>query len=79
MSDENESNIELTGNPLTMPGIGFAMWLSGKGVDLIGTPPTDPIARAALLFQLVQTGKIDTNEMETYLEEVGLMIPIAEN
>lgn len=75
----NDEHIEITGNPLLMPGIGFAMWLSGKGVDLIGTPPTDPITRAALLFQLVQTGKIDTNEMETYLEEVGLMIPIAEN
>ncbi len=79
MSDENECNMELTGNPLLMPGVGFAMWLSGKGVNIIGTPPADPITRAALLFQLVQTGKIDTNEIRMYIEEVGLMVPIAEN
>ncbi|MFZ2412072.1 MAG: hypothetical protein WAW23_10910 [Candidatus Methanoperedens sp.] len=75
----NDEHIEITGNPLLMPGIGFAMWLSGKGVDLIGTPPADPIARAALLFEFVKAGKIDTNEMETYLGEIGLMIPITEN
>ncbi len=75
----NDEHIEITGNPLLMPGIGFAMWLSGKGVDLIGTPPTDPMTRAALLFEFVKAGKIDISEMKMYLEEVGLMIPIAEN
>jgi len=74
----NDEHIELTGNPLSMPGIGFAMWLSGKGVSIIGTPPTDPIARAALLFEFVKAGRIDVNEMKMYLGEIGLMIPIAE-
>lgn len=78
MIDDYES-MELAGNPLLMSGIGFAMWLSGKGVNIIGTPPTDPITRAALLFEFVRAGKIDPNEMETYLEEIGLMIPLAEN
>ncbi len=75
----NDEHIEITGNPLLMPGVGFAMWLSGKGVDLIGTPPADPIARAALLFEFVKAGKIDIIEMKVYLEEVGLMMPLTEN
>lgn len=77
--NDNDEHIEITGNPLIMPGVGFAMWLSGKGVDLIGTPPADPIARAALLFEFVKAGKIDINEMKTYLGEIGLMMPLTEN
>lgn len=75
----DDEHIELTGNPLVMPGIGFAMWLSGKGVGLIGTPPTDTIARAVLLCEMANNGKIEFSEMKTYLEEIGLMVPIAEN
>lgn len=78
MSNEDEGSMELTGNPLLMHSIGFAMWLSGKGVDLNGTPPADPITRAALLIEAVSIGKIDPNEIKSYLEEVGLMMPIAE-
>jgi hypothetical protein len=79
MSDENECDMELNGNPLLMPGIGFAMWLSGKSVDLIGIPPTDILARAALLYGIVNNGKIELSEIKMYLEEVGLMVPITEN
>jgi hypothetical protein len=79
MSNEDEGSKELAGNPFLMTGISFAMWLSGKGVALIGTPPVNPITRAALLFELVQTGKVNANEIDNYLWEIGLMMPIAEN
>ncbi len=79
MSDENECGMELAGNPLTMPGIGFAIWLSGKGVNLIGTPPADTITRATLICEMANNGKIEFSEMKTYLEEIGLMVPLTEN
>lgn len=79
MSEENECNMELTGNPLTMPDIGFAMWLVEKGIDVIGTPPKNAIARATLICEMVNNGNIEFSEMKMYFEEVGLMVPVTEN
>ena len=65
-------------NPLLMTGVEFKMWLSGRGVDSVGTPPGDPIQRANLLFEVSSTGKVSHSEIGSYLSEVGLMMPIME-
>jgi hypothetical protein len=65
-------------NPLLMTGVEFKMWLYGRGVDSVGTPPGDPIQRANLLFELSSTGKVSYSEIGSYLSEVGLMMPIRE-
>lgn len=78
MCDDEECPETIT-NPLLMTGAGFTAWLFGKGVDAIGIPPANPITRATLLFELVHAGKINANEIDNYLREIGLMTPIAEN
>ena len=65
-------------NPLLMTGMEFKMWLSGRGVDSVGTPPGCPIERASLLFELSPTGKVSHAEIAGYLSEIGLMMPIRE-
>jgi len=65
-------------NPLLMTDVDFRMWLSGRGVDSVGTPPGDPIQRANLLFELSPTGKVSPLEIGSYLSEIGLMMPIRE-
>ena len=65
-------------NPLLMTGVEFKMWLSGRGVDSVGTPPGCPIQRANLLFEVSSTGKVSYSEIGSYLSEIGLMMPIME-
>jgi len=78
MCDDEECP-EAVNNPLIMTGFDFTSWLSGKGIDTVGIPPASPITRATLLFELVNTGKINVNELEDYLKEIGLMVPIVQN
>ena len=66
-------------NPLLMPSLDFMAWLSGRGIDSVGKPPASPIKRANLLFELSDTGRIYHSEIESFLREIGLMMPIAEN
>ena len=66
-------------NPLLMPALDFMAWLSGSGIDSVGKPPASPINRANLLFELSDTGRINHSEIESFLREIGLMMPIAEN
>ncbi len=79
MSVESDCNIELTGNPLTMPEPGFAMWLAEKGILTAGASLKNIMARAALICERVNNGKIEFDEMKAYFDEVGLMIPVDEN
>ncbi len=78
MTDDDE-HVEITGNPLLMPGAGFSFWLARRGVVSPEAPPASIIIRASLLLMFVNTGIIDINEIETYFKEIGLMLPIAEN
>jgi len=43
-----------------------------------GTPPTDPIQRASILFHAEEAGYIHIDEVRSYLEEIGLMEPVEE-
>jgi hypothetical protein len=63
-------------NPLLMSGVEFKMWLSGRGVDSVGIPPGCPIQRADLLFEVSSIGKVSQSEIDNYLSEIGLMMPI---
>ncbi len=76
---DDDRNVEITGNPLLMPGAGFSLWLARRGVVSPETPPASIITRASLLLMFANSGIIDINEIETYFKEIGLMIPIAEN
>jgi len=75
---EDEECQENINNPLLMTGAGFTTWLSARGVDTVGIPPRSPILRATLLFELVSAGKMSPAEIEIYLTEIGLMVPIRE-
>lgn len=77
MYDEDDCP-DCVDNPLLMTGVEFKMWLSGRGVDSVGTPPRNPIQRANLLFELSSTGKVSYSEIGSYLSEIGLMMPIRE-
>ncbi len=80
MCEEDISDdTDMTSNPLTMTNKGFTAWLAARGIDVIGTSPPGPVTRAALLFEMVHEGKISSEEVGTYLHELGLMVPIAEN
>jgi hypothetical protein len=70
---------ETIANPLLMPALDFMAWLSGRGIDSAGKLPSGPIKRANLLFKLAETGRISHSEIEVFLREIGLIIPIAEN
>ena len=72
-------NPETIANPLLMPALDFTAWLSGRGIDSVGIPPTSPIKRASLLLELESSGKISLMEIQQYLGEVGLMVPCREN
>jgi len=75
----DEENPETIANPLLMPALDFTAWLSGRGIDSVGIPPTSPIKRASLLLELESSGKITLMEIQQFLAEVGLMVPCREN
>jgi hypothetical protein len=75
----DEENPETISNPLLMPSLDFTAWLSGRGIDAVGIPPTSLIKRASLLLELESSGKISLMEIRHYLSEVGLMVPYREN
>ncbi len=76
---DDEECPETIANPLLMPALDFTAWLSGRGIDSVGIPPTSPIKRASLLLELESSGKISLMEIQQYLGEVGLMVPCREN
>ncbi len=78
MCDDEECP-EIITNPLLMTCVDFTAWLSVKGVDAIGIHPSSLIKRANLLFELAETGRINPSEIEDFLREIGLMVPIREN
>ncbi len=78
MKTETAHSDQIPTNPLLMPGAHFILWLAEKGV-LLPELPKSIISRAALLRTFALEGIIDIVEVEKYLKEAGLIMPLPEN
>jgi hypothetical protein len=79
LEEDDYDEGEPEANPLLMPAGEFAAWLSSRGIEAKGSPPSDPLRRASILLELERAGEMNILEIKQYLGELGLTIPIKEN
>lgn len=79
MCEDCDCDMDVSGsNPLIMTNGEFFTWLSSRGIGVNGTPPSDPVQRASILFHAEESGYMHIDEVRGYLEEIGLREPVEE-